>query len=359
MHLATGILSVLTLAVGLPSSSRITLLAPPSRAGHVLEVRQWGRPGVMRVTEPGTHSFEVQCSHVRGESAVLTLEVEETAVPPLEAPWTDYTPEQLRSLAREGARDGVQLTDSLARTQLQPEAVALPGGGWATLRFETAGGVVCLVPDRLPAQRQNVEGTERGDTLVLRGRLVGTFGADPVLVVQEVRPPAGKSEAPETRWTVTARWEGAEAARITAPGAYPLSLPCPHRPGTTERVGLGLRRLRLVDLTVKGRKVVAELADTPAGRSWGLQGRAGLAEDEGMLFFFPHPGYHRFTMKTVSFPLSIAFIQADGTLVHIAQLPPGGRGLVGPPVPVNYVLEMRRGWFAEHGVAPGDTVEMP
>jgi len=121
-------------------------------------------------------------------------------------------------------------------------------------------------------------------------------------------------------------------------------------------VTLLLREMKMVDLTVNGHPVAAELADTPQSRSYGLQGRRGLAPDHGMLFFFPEPLRPGFVMKTVSFPLSVAFFRRDGTIVHIGRLSPGQRGSVRPPVAVNYVLETRQGWFAARGIRPGGRV---
>ena len=58
-------------------------------------------------------------------------------------------------------------------------------------------------------------------------------------------------------------------------------------------------------------------------------------------------------------PEQALIIRADGVIVHIARLNPGDLREAMPPVPVNYVLEMPQGWFAEHGAGPGSTVAIP
>jgi len=120
-----------------------------------------------------------------------------------------------------------------------------------------------------------------------------------------------------------------------------------------------LREARVVDLKVAGHPVTAELADTPQSRSWGLQGRVGLAPDEGMLFYFERPLRPTFVMKTVSFPIAIAFISADGVILNIEKLNPGEAEGATAAGNVTYVLEMQQDWFDKNGVHPGDRVTVP
>ena len=46
----------------------------------------------------------------------------------------------------------------------------------------------------------------------------------------------------------------------------------------------------LQTIQLKGETIRVSVADTPSQREQGLSGRAGLAEDEGMLFVFPKDG---------------------------------------------------------------------
>jgi len=360
MQFAAAMFNVLALAAALPAASRIALLPPRSRAAFELTVQQWGSPHVEQVRRAGSHELDLRCSHVQGMTAALVVEVEEHVEPPAgETRWHDCGPEDVGHMAQAGDPVAVRFPDTFAGAQRLPAGAVLPGGGRASCAFRTAGGVLCLVPEGRPELRALATSALPGDEMVICGRPLSLPGGLPALLVERLGRPSEAPEPDAVRWEVTARWAGREAARFSVPGDYPLKLPCAFREGAFEQVLLRLTEVKRVDLTVKGHAVDAELADTAEKRSWGLQGRSGLGEDEGMLFFFERAERPFFVMKTVSFPLSIAFIRADGTIVHIARLNPGDPRRAGPPVPVNYVLEMRQGWFAEHGVAPGDVAVIP
>jgi uncharacterized protein len=112
-----------------------------------------------------------------------------------------------------------------------------------------------------------------------------------------------------------------------------------------------------VALTIKGHRIVAEVAARPQDRAQGLMYRFSLQPDHGMIFVFSEPQPLGFWMKNTYVPLSIAFIDAQGRILNIEDMAPKtesthwsrGRGL--------YALEMRKGWFAERGIVAGDRVE--
>ena len=195
-------------------------------------------------------------------------------------------------------------------------------------------------------------------TWSLTGRPLLLADGTPAFMVLGAAWPDAK-DAGEPPWRVHVIWDGAPAAEITAPGRHQLALDCLFRPGARERATLLLREYQVVDLDVGGHAVKTELAATQDARSWGLQGRRSLGDDEGMIFYFPERLQPTFVMKTVSFPLSIAFIRADGVIANIESMDPGYRGGVTAREPVNYVLEMRRGWFEAHGVEAGARVAIP
>ncbi len=106
-----------------------------------------------------------------------------------------------------------------------------------------------------------------------------------------------------------------------------------------------------------GHAIEAEVAADPRSRARGLMGRGKLGEREGMLFAFPKEGIHCFWMEGTPEPLSIAFIRSDGGVESLRDMEPFSRERICPKGPVRYALEMRRGWFAERGIAPGARVE--
>jgi uncharacterized membrane protein (UPF0127 family) len=110
-------------------------------------------------------------------------------------------------------------------------------------------------------------------------------------------------------------------------------------------------------LTINGHSVTAEIAATTEHRATGLMHRFSLRPDQGMLFVFEKPEPLGFWMKNTFIPLSIAFIAEDGRIVNIDEMTPQTETTHLSKGPALFALEMRKGWFAEHGVKAGDKVE--
>lgn len=110
-------------------------------------------------------------------------------------------------------------------------------------------------------------------------------------------------------------------------------------------------------LRVGGKRIVAEIADTPYERAKGLMGRGRLSDSEGMLFVFGAPGRHCFWMKGTPEPLAIAWADARGRIAGLAEMEAFSLREHCPREAALYALEMRRGWFADHGVGIGDRLE--
>jgi hypothetical protein len=119
---------------------------------------------------------------------------------------------------------------------------------------------------------------------------------------------------------------------------------------------LATDELPTATLEINGHKLVAEVATTPEQTSKGLMHRFSLRPDHGMLFVLDRVEMRSFWMKNTFIPLSIAFIGEDGRIVNIENMAPQDERLHWSRAPVRYALEMRRGWFAERGIAPGDRV---
>jgi hypothetical protein len=113
----------------------------------------------------------------------------------------------------------------------------------------------------------------------------------------------------------------------------------------------GLKRARLV---VKGAALDVELARTPRQIQKGLMYRESLSEDHGMLFVFGSPGKQCFWMKNTSVPLTAAFLDAQGTVLNMADMEPLSEQLHCSSGQAVYVLEVPRGWFQRHSVVVGD-----
>jgi len=115
--------------------------------------------------------------------------------------------------------------------------------------------------------------------------------------------------------------------------------------------------LQKIPLYLKGKEIRVEVARTPEERAQGLMGRTHLGREDGMLFIFEDEGYHSFWMKDTLIPLSIAFIDREGRIVHITDMKPLTLTSHTPPKPILYALEMNQGWFSKNGIKVGDRVK--
>jgi uncharacterized membrane protein (UPF0127 family) len=109
----------------------------------------------------------------------------------------------------------------------------------------------------------------------------------------------------------------------------------------------------------EGKRLIVQLADTGAERGFGLMNRPCLPEDSGMLFAWQADTNTGFYMRDTLIPLSIAFVLADGEIVHIEDMAPNTEDSHFSPVPYRYAIEVAQGWFGDKGAAVGDTVEIP
>ena len=100
--------------------------------------------------------------------------------------------------------------------------------------------------------------------------------------------------------------------------------------------------------------VIVETARTPHARAKGLQGRAHLDADRGMLFYFEETDRHAFWTKNTFIPLDIAFIDEKKVIIDIQEMIPLDTSVrYIPREPARYALEVNAGWFAKHRIRPG------
>lgn len=109
-------------------------------------------------------------------------------------------------------------------------------------------------------------------------------------------------------------------------------------------------------LVANGHEISASVAATSAERKFGLMNRKSLGENEGMLFVFPSEGHHAMWMKNTLIPLGVAFIDAKGVIVNIAEMAPLTLEQHAAQRPAQYALEMNAGWFRDRGIKAGDTI---
>jgi len=122
------------------------------------------------------------------------------------------------------------------------------------------------------------------------------------------------------------------------------------------QVGKPNTGLPTTKLTIGSTTLTAEIAATNEHRQTGLMYRFSLAPDSGMLFVFDASRPQSFWMRNTSVALSIAFIDAQGTILNIEDMAPRDERATWSVGPALYALEMRKGWFAQKGIGPGARV---
>jgi uncharacterized membrane protein (UPF0127 family) len=111
--------------------------------------------------------------------------------------------------------------------------------------------------------------------------------------------------------------------------------------------------LPTVKLTAGIHVITAELADEDRERMVGLMFRERLASNHGMLFDFRGKAVHCMWMRNTLVPLSVAYLEDDGTIVNVEDMAPRTEDGHCAKKPVRFALEMERGWFAQRGITPG------
>lgn len=116
-------------------------------------------------------------------------------------------------------------------------------------------------------------------------------------------------------------------------------------------------KLQTMKLYVGPEVVTAELAMNQVQIATGMMFRTEMGENEGMLFVFAGPHRPAFYMKNTKIPLNIAYIDPDGTILELLEL----NALDETPVEaktdrVQFVLEMKKGWFERHNVKTGSVI---
>jgi uncharacterized protein len=116
-------------------------------------------------------------------------------------------------------------------------------------------------------------------------------------------------------------------------------------------------KLRTMKLWLGPKEITAELAITQTEIATGMMFREKMDESEGMLFIFGRPHRTSFYMKNTYVPLSCAYIDGEGAIVEIHDLKP----LEEAPVEarsdqIQYVLEVKQGWFERNGIRVGTVV---
>ena len=116
------------------------------------------------------------------------------------------------------------------------------------------------------------------------------------------------------------------------------------------------QQLPTTNLGLSFYNIKAEVAQTERQREIGLMYRTAMGPNEGMIFVFERAGTQCFWMKNTLIPLSVAFIDEDGTVVNTDEMKANTEDTHCSAKPVRFVLEMNKGWFSKRGIKDGTKV---
>ncbi len=109
----------------------------------------------------------------------------------------------------------------------------------------------------------------------------------------------------------------------------------------------------VLELTSGMYRIEAEVAATDPHRQLGLMNRKSMPPQHGMLFVFSHENTHCMWMRNTLLPLSVAFMDASGTIINIEDMQPQTEDNHCARRPARFALEMNAGWFAQRGIKAG------
>ena len=116
-------------------------------------------------------------------------------------------------------------------------------------------------------------------------------------------------------------------------------------------------RLQTMKIYLGAETLDAELALNDQQRATGMMFRTNIQETDAMLFVFAQPFQASFWMKNCPESLSAAYIGPDGVIREIRHLEKQDtNAVVAASADVQYVLEVKDGWFARHNINPGAVI---
>ena len=116
-------------------------------------------------------------------------------------------------------------------------------------------------------------------------------------------------------------------------------------------------KLPTVTLWLGPQEIEAEVARTTVQIATGMMFRKTMGENEGMLFVFLRPHRTSFYMRNTYIPLSIAYIDTEGQIRELHDMEPLNENVVPAETDeIQYVLEMKKGWFERNKIGVGAVV---
>ncbi len=89
-------------------------------------------------------------------------------------------------------------------------------------------------------------------------------------------------------------------------------------PAHTEPPAIDEKHVRI---SIRDEDFILEIADNDDLRAKGLSGRSSIPKHGGMIFIYPAPAHRSFWMFGCLVPIDIAFLDADGRIVAMHEMP--------------------------------------
>jgi len=125
---------------------------------------------------------------------------------------------------------------------------------------------------------------------------------------------------------------------------------------TSAALALEPNKLQVLPLTIGIHVIQAEYASSNEERMQGLMFRKQMGTNEGMMFRFDRNGKVCMWMKNTLLPLSVAFIDEEGSIINIEDMQPQTQDAHCTKKPARYALEMNQGWFKQKNLKPGTKI---
>ena len=116
-------------------------------------------------------------------------------------------------------------------------------------------------------------------------------------------------------------------------------------------------KLQTIKLWVGAAELETEMALNGVQHMTGMMWRTNMPENTAMIFVHPTPRPASYWMKNCYVPLSIAYLDTEGTILEIHNLQPHDtNSVVSTATNVRFALETPQGWFLLHNVSTGAVV---
>ena len=115
--------------------------------------------------------------------------------------------------------------------------------------------------------------------------------------------------------------------------------------------------LPIVPIHIGAATLKTEIASTPQEGEIGLMYRSSMPDNNGMLFVLPL-GPAQFWMKNTLIPLSIAFLDKNGTILELHDMKAMDTTITrSDSDQVAYAIEANLHWFDLNGIKPGVKID--